>query len=186
MGFRKRGDEESSVQEDSCGKTILAYWSASLCQWEIEIERELESHDTEREKDDELHRARVHMQFVCRMNKWQHEEGRYFLHEHRQSELPWRKDCVEEIQEMTGAELISVSRGNCNLSSIEKPAVMVTNCPAIAFTSAQMEQTSQVLSSHCGREESPCEFQRFGESVFLKNQTMICSIKHGMITLESL
>ena len=35
---------------------------------------------TEREKDDELHRARVHMQFVCRMYKLQHDEGRYFLH----------------------------------------------------------------------------------------------------------
>ena len=43
------------------------------------------------------------MQFVCRMYKLQHDEGRYFLHEHRQSELPWRKNCVEEIQEMTGA-----------------------------------------------------------------------------------
>ena len=34
---------------------------------------------------------------------------------------------------MTGAKLMSVSRGNCNLSSIEKPTVMVTNFPAIAF-----------------------------------------------------
>ena len=42
---------------------------------------------TQREKDDELHRARVHMQFVCRMYKLQHEEGRYVLHEHCQSEL---------------------------------------------------------------------------------------------------
>ena len=45
MGFHKRGDEESCVQEDSCGKTILAHWSASVCQLETEIERELESHD---------------------------------------------------------------------------------------------------------------------------------------------
>ena len=89
---------------------------------------------TQREKDDELHRARVHMQFVCRMYKLQHDEGRYFLHEHCQSELPWRKDFVEEIQEMTGAKLMSVSQGNCNLSSSEKSTVMVTNCPAIAFT----------------------------------------------------
>ena len=34
---------------------------------------------TQREEDDELHRARVHMQFVCRMYKLQHDEGRYFL-----------------------------------------------------------------------------------------------------------
>ena len=48
--------------------------------------------------------------------------------------LPWRKDCVEEIQETTGATLMSVSRGDCNPLSNEKPTVMVTNCPAIAFT----------------------------------------------------
>ena len=61
------------------------------------------THMTRREKDDELHRARAHMQFVCRMYKLQHDEGRYFLHEQCQGELPWRKDCVEEFQEMTGA-----------------------------------------------------------------------------------
>ena len=47
-----------------------------------------------------------------------------------------RKDCVEEIQEMTGAKLMSVSRGNCNLSSIEKPKVMETKCPAFARCTA--------------------------------------------------
>ena len=46
----KRGDEESSVQEESCGKTILAHGSASVCQLEVEIESELESHDTQRER----------------------------------------------------------------------------------------------------------------------------------------
>ena len=56
------------------------------------------SHMTQREKDDELHRAQVHVQFVCRVYKLQHEEGRYFLHEHCQSALPWRKECVEEVQ----------------------------------------------------------------------------------------
>ena len=39
-------------------KTILAHGSASVCQFEVEIEREPESHDTERDKDNELHRAR--------------------------------------------------------------------------------------------------------------------------------
>ena len=70
---------------------------------------------TQRENDDELHRARVHMQFVCRMYTLQHE-----LHEHCQSELTWRKDCVEEIQEMTGAKLMSVSQGSCSLPSIRR------------------------------------------------------------------
>ena len=50
MRFQKSGDEkESSVQEDSRGKTILAHRS-SVRQLENAIDRELESHDTERER----------------------------------------------------------------------------------------------------------------------------------------
>ena len=109
---------------------------------------------TQREKDDELHRARVQMEFVCRMYKLQPGEVRYLLHEHCQSELPWRKDCVEEIQEMTGAKLMSVRRGNCNLPSNEKPTVMVTSCPAIAFTlrvSAKARFLNKRFSEHLER-----------------------------------
>ena len=73
MEFHKREDEESSVQEDTRWKAIFACRSASVCQLDIEIEHELESHDTER--DDELHRARVHTQVICRMYQLQHEEG---------------------------------------------------------------------------------------------------------------
>ena len=88
------------------------------------------------------------MQFVCRMYKLQHDEGRYFLTEHCQSELPWRKDCVEELQETTGAKLMSVRRGNCNLPSKEKPTVTVTNCPAIAFTLRDSAK-ARLLNNRC-------------------------------------
>ena len=40
MGFHKRGDQESSVQEDSRRKTILAHRSASVRRLEITIDRE--------------------------------------------------------------------------------------------------------------------------------------------------
>ena len=80
---------------------------------------------TQREKDDEQHRARGHMQFVWRMFKLQHDEGRHFLHEHRQSELPWRKDSVEEIEEMTGAKLMFVSQGSLQSAVNEKPTATV-------------------------------------------------------------
>ena len=120
---------------------------------------------TQREEDDELHRARVHMQFVSRTYKLQHEEGRYFLHEHCQGELPWRRDCVEEIQEMTGAKLMSVSQGSCSLPSIrrernvelnEMPIMMVTNCPATAFTlrvSAKARLPNRRYPEHLERNE---------------------------------
>ena len=132
---------------------------------------------------------RVHMQSVCRMYKLQHDEGRYFLHEHCQSELPWRKDNVEEIQEMTGAKLMSVSGGNCNLSSSEKPTVTLRNSAKARHlnksysehlerneqksvedlhedfflrntVAAQVEQTAHVPSGQRGREESAGELRR--------------------------
>ena len=165
MGFHKRGDEESNAQEGSCGKTIYASGSAPVCQLEIEIERELESHDTERERR-RAAQSRVHMQFVCGMYKLQHEEGRYFLHEHRQSELRWRKECAEEIQEITGAKLMSVNQGSCSLSSIrrernvelnEKPTMMVTNCPAIAFTLNKRYTKHLERSEHCQSEHKNVE-----------------------------
>ena len=51
----QRQDSASSstrtiFMEDSCGKTILAHGSTSVCQLEVEIEREFELHDTERER----------------------------------------------------------------------------------------------------------------------------------------
>ena len=96
-----------------------------MCQLEVEIERELESHD--REKDDELHRAPVHMQSVCRMYKLQHDEGRYFLHEH----MSKRVVMTERLRRRNSRD------DRCqvdNLSSIEKPTVMSTNCPALVFS----------------------------------------------------
>ena len=72
------------------------------------------------------------------------------------SELPWRTDCVEEIQEMTGAKLMSVSEGNGNRPSNEKPTVMVTNCPAIAFTlrvSAKARFLNKRYPEHLERNE---------------------------------
>ena len=155
-GFHKRGDEEPSVQEDNCRKTILAHGGASVCQLEIEIERELESHDTGERKMTSCTEPEYTCSLFCRMYKLQHDEGRYFLHEHCQSELPWRKDCVEEIQEMTGVKLMFVSRGNCNPPSNEKPTVMVTNCPAIAFTlrvSAKARLLNKRYPEHVERNE---------------------------------
>ena len=89
-----------------------------------------------------------------------------FVHEHCQSELPWRKDCVEEIQEMTGAKLMSVSQGSCSLSSIrrkrnvelnEKPTVMVTHCPAVAFTLNKRFSKHLERSEHCQSEHKNVE-----------------------------
>ena len=57
---------------------------------------------------------------------------------------------------MTGVKLMSVSRGNCNAPSNEKPTVMVTNCPAIAFTlrvSAKARLPNKRYPEHLERSE---------------------------------
>ena len=147
------------------GKTYLLVGAHPCANWRLKSNASW-SRITQREKDDELHRARVHMQFVCRMYKLQHDEGRYFLHEHCQGELLWRKDCVEEFQEMTGAKLMSVNQGSCSLSSIrrernvelnEKPTMMVTNCPAIAFTLNKRYHKHLERSEHCQSEHKNVE-----------------------------
>ena len=51
---------------------------------------------------------------------------------------------------------MSVSRGNCNLSSIEKPTVTVTSCPGIAFTlrvSAKARLLDKRYSEHLEKNE---------------------------------
>ena len=57
-------------------KPILLVGAHPCASWRLKSNASW-SRMTQREKDDELHRARVHMQFVCSM---------YKLHEHCQSE----------------------------------------------------------------------------------------------------
>ena len=73
MGFHKRVDEESSVQEDSCEKPFLLIGAHPCANWRPKSNASW-SRMTQREKDYQLHRARVHMQFVCRMYKLQRDE----------------------------------------------------------------------------------------------------------------
>ena len=92
IGFHKRGDEESNVHEVSCGKTMFAHGSAYVCHWRSKSKASW-TRMTQKERDDELPQSPSTHAVFCRMYKLQHDEGRYFLHEHCQSELPWRKDC---------------------------------------------------------------------------------------------
>ena len=54
MGFHRRGDEEQSVKEDSCGKTFLLMGAHPCANWRSKSNASW-SRMTQREKDDELH-----------------------------------------------------------------------------------------------------------------------------------
>ena len=96
------------------------------------------------------------------------------LHEEQcQSELPWRKDCVEEIQEMTSVKLMSVSEGNCSLPSIRIEMNVELNglLSAIVFTSrvsAKARFLKQKIS-RTSREKRTQGHRRLAWGYFLRN-----------------
>ena len=51
----------------------------------------------------------------------------------------------------------SVSQGSCSLSSIEKPTVMVTNCPGIAFALNKRYPKQLERNEHCQSEHKSVE-----------------------------
>ena len=45
-----------------------------------------------------------------------------FLHEHQPSALPWKEECLKDLQESTGASVLSVNHGAYSLSATYAPA----------------------------------------------------------------
>ena len=78
MGFHNEVMRNQAFKKIVAEKPFLLKGAHPCASWRLPSIASW-SRMTQREKDDELHRARVHMQFVCRMSMLQHEEGRYFL-----------------------------------------------------------------------------------------------------------
>ena len=95
-------------------KPFLLMGAHPCAQWRVVSKSELHSHDAGRKMTSCTEPEYTCSLFVACTSCSTMRVG-IFLHEHCQSELPWRKDCVEEIQEMTGAKPMSVRRGTCNL-----------------------------------------------------------------------
>ena len=52
---------------------------------------------TAEEVQAKLEEGRVHLQFVCRLYRYQVKHGGYFLHEHPRTARSWREPCVQRL-----------------------------------------------------------------------------------------
>ena len=53
-----------------------------------------------------MDKARVHMEFVCKLYRLQAEAGRYFLHEHPATATSWELDCIQSVLHMDGVDVV--------------------------------------------------------------------------------
>ena len=95
------------------------------------------------EREKVLNDARIHLRFVCRLYRLQHDSGRYFLHEHPSTATSWHEGCINEVKEYSGARCLTidqcayglVSKGdNGEEGPARKRTTLMTNCPAMALT----------------------------------------------------
>ena len=82
--------------------------------------------------------AREHLRFVCTLYRLQHEEGRYFAHEHPQSAGSWDEDVIELTKDYTDAQILTIDQCQYGLMPTTpegetlpalKPTKIMTNCP---------------------------------------------------------
>ena len=62
------------------------------------------------EKEDILARARVHLEFVCRIHRRQHRAARFFVHEPPAWASSWYEPCVQDVLRETRATVTRIDQ----------------------------------------------------------------------------
>ena len=95
------------------------------------------------EKTRRMNEARIHLDFVCSLLRLQHDQGRYFVHEHPQGAGSWQEAVIIETQRHTGADILTIDQCCYGLTSVNtegevlpamKPTKIMTNCPGMRTT----------------------------------------------------
>ena len=76
---------------------------------------------SQEERDARMKEAREHLRFVCTLYRLQHDEGRYFAHEHPQSAGSWNEDVIELTKDHTDAEMLTIDQCQYGLTSTTPP-----------------------------------------------------------------
>ena len=105
----------------------------------------------------ELVRARIHLDFVMELYREQVEGGRFFLHEHPASASSWMEQCVNEIRELEGVDVVTadqcqygseVQYGFARGAPVKKPTSFMSNAPALL---AELRKRCQGHGGACSR-----------------------------------
>ena len=86
--------------------------------------------------EQELRKATMHMEFVCRLYKAQVEAGRYFLHEHPATASSWELRCIKEVLHLDGVDVTHGDQCQYGQRSIEGSPIKkgirwMSNAPAV-------------------------------------------------------
>ena len=73
-------------------------------------------------------KAMVHMEFMCKLYKLQHESGRYFLHTHPERAILIKEEYIQRIRALASIDALRVNPGRGSQST----RTLLTNCPALA------------------------------------------------------
>ena len=97
--------QEEALQLFEKQKPVLLVGSPPCTPYSI-LQRLNDHKRTPQETEDMMARAKVHMDFVCRLYKMQIQAGRYFLHEHPATATSWELKCVQEVLHMDGVDVV--------------------------------------------------------------------------------
>ena len=61
---------------------------------------------TQEERDERMKKARVHLEFMCKIYELQHKAGRYYIHEHPGYASSWDEACIHKTHRKTQAEMV--------------------------------------------------------------------------------
>ena len=98
---------------------------------------------SQEERSARMKEARGHFRFVCTLYRLQHDEGRYFAHEHPQGAGSWNEDVIEHTNDYTDAEILTIDQCQHGLLSTTpereilpafKPTKIMTNCQGMKTT----------------------------------------------------
>ena len=112
----------------------------------------------------ELVKARLHLDFMMRMYRKQHEAGRLFLHEHPKYATSWQEKTVEDIMQMKGVSRVDADQcqygsevmfGKLRGEPVRKPTGFMSNGPKIL----------EALDRKCAGKLGSCSRRKGGKHV---------------------
>ena len=103
-----------------------------FCSWQALNDVRREPEEVRRERV----RAMVRMELMCEMYREQADAGRCFLHEHPAGATSWNEECVEQVMELEGSDVVIGDQCQYGQEAndgtpIKKPTKWMSNSPEV-------------------------------------------------------
>ncbi len=135
----------------------------AFCTWQRLNEQKCDSELMKKK----LEKARMHLEFVVSLYREQLEGGRYFLHEHPKYATSWMEQCMANLQDVPGVDLVHADQ--CQYGAevlvgihrgrpIKKPTGFLSNAPKLLdHLRRRCERRDGLCSRRKGGRHAICE-----------------------------